>query len=78
MESCNNAVRGKGIDKALFGWLTVALLSLTVSGVFASGASPSDPFEIPQGAYSATFVEDRDHVSVMRFTGDYCLKLAAR
>jgi|GEM_PF-1227674 len=42
----------------------------------AGAAGGGEPFEIPQGAYLAEFVEDRDGISVMRFSGNLDLELA--
>lgn len=49
------------------------LLSMSTwsPNVLASGDFPTDNFEIPEGAYNATFVEDSNHVTVMTFSGVY-------
>ncbi|MGL6161370.1 CARDB domain-containing protein [Microbulbifer sp.] len=55
----------------------LATLSLCWSSQGLAGASGGgEPFEIPQGAYLAEFVEDRDGISVMRFSGNLDLNLA--
>ncbi|MGH1542894.1 MAG: CARDB domain-containing protein [Arenicella sp.] len=39
--------------------------------VNAGNPLPVSSFEIPQGAYDATFVEDQNGVSIIRFSGNY-------
>jgi len=38
---------------------------------FAGEPMPDVPFDIPQGAYQASFVDDVNHITVMEFVGDY-------
>ena len=52
-------------------FLCVLLCSNWSSDLLASGLSTVNPFTIPQGAYVAEQVEDRDHLSIMRFSGNY-------
>ncbi len=58
-------------------WTVLWLLVLLGSVSRAWGGEPYNPspFDIPQGAYSAEFIEDRNHVTVMRFSGNYDKKL---
>jgi subtilase family serine protease/flagellar hook assembly protein FlgD len=51
--------------------LSTILCSVVASVCQAGNPLPTDPFPIPQGAYSATTVEDRDHITIMEFAGDY-------
>ena len=44
--------------------------------LYAGDTIPPASFEIPQGAYSANWVEDTDHITVMNFAGDYDMTLA--
>lgn len=43
---------------------------LSVSTVNADGSGPLGPFPIT-GAYSATHIEDRDHISIIKIAGNY-------
>jgi len=43
----------------------------------ASSEGTIDPFTIPQGAYVAEQIEDRDHLSIMSFSGNYDKNLDA-
>jgi len=48
--------------------------SLVLFSAFSANAGepiPENEFEIPQGAYTARFVEDRSHVSIIEFSGNY-------
>ena len=47
----------------------VALVSPTL--VQSSEGYPTNTFDIPEGAYSAEHLEDVNHISVMRFSGNY-------
>ncbi|WP_444912598.1 CARDB domain-containing protein [Microbulbifer sp. PAAF003] len=54
----------------------LATISLCWSAQGVAGASGGgDPFDIPQGAYLAEFVEDSNGISVMRFSGNLDKKL---
>ena len=54
--------------------LKITALLFLVAGVSvarASSNSPTAPFDVPQGAFSATHVVDTDHLTVMSFSGNY-------
>ena len=52
------------------------LITLAVSpSAYSDGSGPIDPFPIT-GAYSAFHREDRDHISIIDFAGNYDRELA--
>ncbi|GAB2191576.1 hypothetical protein MAH1_31840 [Sessilibacter sp. MAH1] len=59
----------KGMLRSLKTLIGLSLLVLTTS-IKAGEPLPITPFDIPQGAYSAEFIRDRDQVTVMEFTGN--------
>lgn len=59
----------------LYGILTMAL-ALFATSLHAGEPIPPVDFTIPQGAYSAKWIEDREHISVMEFAGAYDKRLS--
>ncbi len=55
------------------GRLIVSCVVLCVSAwsAYAGSPMPPDTFEIPEGEFVAEFIEDKNHITVMRFVGDY-------
>lgn len=51
------------------------LLLVMGANALADSTVVYDPFEVPQGAYQATHVEDVDNVSIIEFAGNYDKKL---
>jgi len=49
----------------------LAFSAIYTANCMAGGSYPTDSFDIPEGAYSATFVEARNHVTVMSFSGNF-------
>lgn len=59
----------KGMFRSLKTLIGLPLLAW-VGATHAGEPLPISPFDIPQGAYSAEFIQDRDQVTVMEFTGN--------
>jgi len=51
--------------------LAGALVWLAAGSAFAGRPMPETPFDIPQGAYQATFIEDTNQITHMEFVGEY-------
>ncbi|MDJ0852191.1 MAG: CARDB domain-containing protein [Myxococcota bacterium] len=49
----------------------LAALVCAAAPALAGEPTPKFPFDIPQGAYQATFIEDIDFITHMEFAGDY-------
>jgi len=53
-------------------WQTLGIFALLFTQyTTASGTYPIDTFDIPEGAYSASFIADENSITVMSFSGDY-------
>src|SRR5690554_1619891 len=51
-------------------WTLLLLLSTSL-GAHADSSLVYDPFEVPQGAYSAKHIRDTEHTSIIEFVGNY-------
>jgi hypothetical protein len=58
--------------------IRIVILLTSLVSYFASGsvATPTDRFDIPEGAYNAEFVRNLGNVVQIRFTGDYNRELS--
>lgn len=63
----------QSITKKVAGW-HIGLwifLACCLPTAWAGAPLPPASFTIPQGAYSAQFIEDRNHISLIQFSGNY-------
>ncbi|MBL4674281.1 MAG: terpene cyclase/mutase family protein, partial [Arenicella sp.] len=54
---------------SVWAFLFVAMVNIPL--VLADSSTETNPFEIPEGVHTATFVEDIDGISVIKFSGNY-------
>ncbi len=59
----------------IVGIISSSLVLFAALSANAGEPIPENDFQIPQGAYTARFVEDRSHVSIIEFAGNYDKKL---
>ncbi|MGK0439584.1 MAG: hypothetical protein ACJATK_002544, partial [Paracoccaceae bacterium] len=52
-------------------WAFMFVAIVNISLVLADSSTETNPFEIPEGVHTATFVEDVDGISVIKFSGNY-------
>ena len=62
------------LTRQLLASLVITVLYCTLAG--AGQNSDGEPFVVPDGLYDARFIENRDNVSIMEFSGDYNRSLA--
>ena len=52
-------------------FVTILIIACLISTVALSHDAVDGSFDIPEGAYKATFIDDRDNIAVIKFTGNY-------